>query len=58
MLYLFSRMNAEVDKSNRKLDKLHEEFGAGSMASWRNEHAAEVLHPHEIKAINAVSHDH
>lgn len=40
-------MNAEVTKSNKKLDKLHAEFGLEMMNAWQTEHALEVLQPHE-----------
>jgi len=44
-------MSQEVSKSNKKLDKLHAEFGLGMMNEWQSEHASEVLKPHELDLI-------
>jgi hypothetical protein len=44
-------MNAEVIKSNKKLDALHSEFGIDMVNSWQEEHASEVLEPHEQQLI-------
>ena len=38
-------MNCEVEKSQKKLDKLHSELGKDNVAAWQREHAAEVLTP-------------
>ncbi|XP_045177550.2 uncharacterized protein LOC123537794 [Mercenaria mercenaria] len=45
------RMNAEVSKSNKKLDALHAEFGMDMINSWQEEHASEVLQPHEQQLV-------
>lgn len=44
-------MSSEVSKSNKKLDKLHAEFGLDMMNQWQSEHASEVLQPHEQELI-------
>ena len=44
-------MNAEVNKSNKKLDKIHNEFGMDMVNSWQAEHMSEVLQPHEHELI-------
>ncbi|KAH3754041.1 uncharacterized protein LOC127848929 [Dreissena polymorpha] len=46
------RMSAEVNKSHRKLDKIHTEFGTQMVNSWQAEHMTEVLQPHEQDFIN------
>lgn len=48
-------MNAEVNKSQVKLDKLASEFGANRFAAWQAEHAAEVLLPHQIAAVRMTT---
>lgn len=48
---LFFRMNAEVNKSNKKLDAIHAEFGLDMINSWQAEHASEVLQPHEQQLV-------
>ncbi|KAK3576229.1 hypothetical protein CHS0354_002831 [Potamilus streckersoni] len=45
------RMNAEVQKSNRKSEKLHTELGAERYVQWQAEHASEVLLPHEVELV-------
>ena len=47
-----TRMNAEVGKSNKKLDALHAEFGLDMVNAWQAEHASEVLNQHEQQLIN------
>merc|ERR1712038_1045424 len=32
------RMSMEVERSHKKIDRLHDELGEGTFASWRNEH--------------------
>ena len=49
-------MSMEVEKSHKKIDKLHSELGGETFASWRAEHAAEVLNPRQVAAVEAVSH--
>ena len=49
-------MSLEVEKSHKKIDKLHAELGEQTFASWRNEHAREVLLPQQIEAVNLASH--
>ena len=44
-------MNAEVIKSNQKLDALHAEFGIDMVNAWQDEHASEVLQPHEQQLV-------
>ena len=48
-------MNAEVDKSNKKLDALHKEFGIELVNSWQAEHASQVLQPHEAELVKKAS---
>ena len=50
-----TRMNAEVEKSNRKLDALHKEFGMELVNSWQAEHASEVLQPHEAELVKRAN---
>ncbi len=49
-------MSAEVAKSHQKIEKLHGELGAETFASWRSEHAAEVLLPQQVAAVELASH--
>lgn len=44
-------MNAEVSKSNKKLDAMHAEFGLEMMNTWEDEHASEVLDPYEQQLV-------
>ena len=48
-------MNSEVEKSNKKLDALHQEFGMELVNSWQAEHASEVLQPHEAELVKRAS---
>ena len=44
-------MNAGIQKSHAKIDALHSQLGAGNIAAWQNEHAAEVLLPEQMEAV-------
>ena len=44
-------MNREIAKSKAKRDKLQEELGEARLRQWRNEHAAEVLTPHQAALV-------
>ena len=44
-------MNAEVEKSQKKRETLHEELGASGFAAWQQEHAAEVLLPEQAELL-------
>ena len=45
----------EAEKSQAKVAKLHAEFGAERFAAWRDEHASQVLLPHQVEAIARAS---
>ena len=44
-------MSGEVRKSHAKIDALHSQLGASNIAAWQNEHAAEVLLPHQMETL-------
>ncbi|RUS87612.1 hypothetical protein EGW08_004657 [Elysia chlorotica] len=50
------RMNREIEKSKMKRDKLEAEFGEEIITQWRNEHAAEVLTPHQAALVEQSYH--
>ncbi|KAL4217491.1 hypothetical protein ACF0H5_023940 [Mactra antiquata] len=45
------RMNAEVNKSNKKLDAIHAEFGLDMINQWQSEHSSEVLEPYQQQLV-------
>ena len=45
----------EAEKSQAKVAKLHAEFGQEKFSQWRDEHASEVLLPHQAEAISLAS---
>jgi len=51
-------MNLEVDKSHKKMEKLHTEFGADRVAAWQAEHAAEVLTPQQLEVMSIDTTEH
>ena len=48
-------MSAETEKSQTKVAALHAELSAEKFASWRNEHASEVLLPQQAEAVEIAS---